>query len=180
LSLIKCYSYLIFLKVFTVPKVREGIILIRMEWWCGQPNELTKDWTEVNGGNTFDTTPWNSTSTIPTATRRLREHSDFYYDGDDKKEEERYHRKLKPTKDQLIPKDLEMDYAINGVIKTMGRDEWEPHTREYVKNVAVWPMLNDESMAQKDWDGEPVEVAVRFRSKINPQQNYCISHVYYA
>ena len=167
-------------KVFTVPKVREGIILIRMEWWCGQPNELTKDWTEVNGGNTFDTTPWNSTSTIPTATRRLREHSDVYYSGDDKEEEERYHRKLKPTKDQLIPKDLEMDYAINGVIKTMGRDEWEPHTREYVKNVAVWPMLNDESMAQKDWDGEPVEVAVRFRSKINPQQNYCISHVYYA
>jgi hypothetical protein len=155
-----------------------------MEWFCGNDKgtELTKDWTEVNGGNTFDTTPWNSTTNSPTATRRLREHSDVYYYGDDKKEEERhYHRNLKPTIDQLVPADLEMDYVINnGAIKTMDREEWLPYHVEYVKNVAVWPLLNDESMAQKDWDGEPVEVAVRFRSKLKPQQTYCISHVYYA
>jgi len=153
--------------VFTLPNVREGIILARLEWWCGanRENTLTKDWTEVNGGNTLDTTPWNaSTTTAQPSDRRQNQ------------------RKLgkKPKPDDLVPKDFEMDYAINGVVKTMDREEWLPHIKEFVKNVAVWPLLNDESMAQRDWDGEPVEVAIRFRSKTLPKQPYCFSHVYYA
>jgi hypothetical protein len=74
-----------------------------------------------------------------------------------------------------------MDIAINGeIIKTMKRDEFIEHTVEFVKNVAVFPFLNDESMAEKDWEGEPMEVAIRFRSDIWPRQTFCISHVYYA
>jgi hypothetical protein len=152
--------------VFTVPKVREGIILARMEWWCGGKNKLTKDWTEVNNGKTTDTTPWN-----PTDERRTREEED---------ENEQRQRNLKMTPEQLVPEDFEMDWAINGVVKTMKREEWLTHIKEFVKNVAVWPLLDDPSMAQKDWDGEPVEVAIRFRSKINIQNTWCISHVYYA
>jgi hypothetical protein len=113
-----------------------------MEWWCGTQNTLTKDWTEVNDGKTTDTTPaWNATN-ITNA------------DGGQQR------RQLKPSFDGLVPTDFEMDYAINGKIKTMKRDEWHEHAQEYVKNVAVWPLLNDETMAQKDWDGEPVEVAI--------------------
>ena len=151
--------------VFTVPKVREGIILVRLEWWCGgRAFDFTKDWTEVNDGKTLDTTPWNASATT-----------------DEPSERRQNQRELgKPTEEQLVPKDFEMDYAINGVVKTMGREEWLTHKKEFVKNVAVWPLLNDESMAQRDWDGEPVEVAIRFRSKIAPQQSYCFSHVYYA
>lgn len=160
--------------VFDVPKVREGIILIRMEWWCDvTPNEITKDWTEVNNGMTDDTTPWNAT-----AHREIMEifpPQEVAQHPDDQD-----HRKLKPTPDQKIPRDLEMDYAVNGVIKTMKRDEWITYIREASKNVAVWPILNDPSMAQKDWEGEQMEVAIRFRSKTDPQRSYCISHVFYA
>ena len=158
--------------VFTVPKVREGIILLRMEWWCGKGGKdqmITKDWTEVNNGMTSDTTPWNET-----AHREMMQTSMNF-------NEKEAHRNLgKPGKDQLVPKDLKFDYAINGVIKTMDREEWLPYTQEASKNCAVWPVLDDITMAEKDWDGEPVEVAVRFRSESDPHATYCISHVYYS
>eukprot|EP00531_Pseudo-nitzschia_arenysensis_P000462 CAMPEP_0116134426 /NCGR_PEP_ID=MMETSP0329-20121206/10638_1 /TAXON_ID=697910 /ORGANISM="Pseudo-nitzschia arenysensis, Strain B593" /LENGTH=1029 /DNA_ID=CAMNT_0003629133 /DNA_START=91 /DNA_END=3180 /DNA_ORIENTATION=- len=158
--------------VFTVPKVREGIILLRMEWWCGnngKNHKITQGWTEVNNGNTTDTTPWNKTA--------HREMMGSFTDITD----EDLHRNLgKANRDVLVPKDLEFDYVVNGVKKTMYREEWLTFSHERVKNVAVWPILNDIDMAEKDWDGEPVEVAVRFRSKIEPRATYCISHVYYA
>ena len=148
--------------VFDLPNVREGIILARIEWWCGsnKGTSLTKNWKEVNDGKTLDKTPFNATATGGV---RQRE------------------RILKPTMDQLIPTDLEMDIAINGkIIKTMDREEFIGNTREYVKNVALFPLLNDESMAQKDWKGERMEVAIRFRTEKSPQQTYCLSHIYYA
>jgi hypothetical protein len=159
--------------VFTVPKVQEGIILIRMEWWCGMDNRprMTDGWTEVNDGKTTDTTPWNVTSddgqrslfNIAPGEQALPDH-----------------RKLKQSFEQRIPQDLEMDYAINGTITTMKFDEWRMYTAEKSKNVAVWPLLNDASMAEKQWDGAPVEVAVRFRSQEKPHVPVCISHVYFA
>lgn len=160
--------------VFTVPKVREGIILARMEWWCAagykDGNALTKDWTKVNGGMTHDTTPWNDTG------NRKMMATDRYGSEDESERQ----RKLKPKVDDLVPADLEMDIAINGVIKTMKREEWVTYTREASKNVAVWPLLDDSSMAEKDWEGESVEVAIRFRSELMPKQSYCVSHIFYA
>lgn len=159
--------------VFTVPKVREGIIALRMEWWCGnngKDQKITKDWTDVNNGMTLDATPWNETA------HREMIQTPVHFN------QEEVHRNLgKATPDQLVPKDLKFDIAINGVItKTMEREEWMLYIGEASKNCAVWPVLDDITMAEKDWDGEPVEVAVRFRSEENPRATYCISHVYYA
>lgn len=157
--------------VFTVPKVQEGIILVRMEWWCfmsGGPH-MANDWKEVNDGKTTDTTPFNNTS----SGNQRRLYSDEPLMPPDS-------RKLKPTFEQVVPTDLEFDWAINGTIKTMKYDEWKDYTVEKVKNVAVWPLLNDLEMAEKKWDGAPVEVAIRYRSEQKPNLPFCISHVYYA
>jgi len=65
----------------------------------------------------------------------------------------------------------------------MKYDEWLPYTKEYGKNVAIWPLLDDISMAERDWEGEPVEAGIRFRTKPKKGQKiypYCVSHVYYA
>jgi hypothetical protein len=148
--------------VFNVPNVREGIILARIEWWCGseKANSLTTEWTEVDDGKTMDTTPWEKPATDESHRQRVLG---------------------KMSQDDLIPSDFDMDIAINGKItKTMKRDEWMQYEPEKGKNVAVWPLLNDESMAQKDWDGEPVEAAIRFRTTLKPKQTYCLSHIYYA
>jgi len=148
--------------VLRVPNVKEGIIIARMEWWCGRESPLTVSWTEVNGGKTMDTTPYNATR--PT-TRQLGGKASF---------------------DNSVPMDFEMDIAINGKItRTMKREEWLTYTHEYTKNCAVWPLFNDEDMARRDWkkgeEGETVEVAIRFRSQSKPlDSNICLSHVYYA
>lgn len=158
--------------VFSLPKVKEGIVLARMEWWGGghNGNSLTQGWTEVNNGETVDTTPWNQTR---------RELSAPYQVLDPEEAERR--RLGKASIPDFVPPDLKMDIAINGKItKTMEREEWVQYVGEYVKNVALWPLLNDESMAQRDWDGEPMEVAIRFRSELKPQQGYTVSHIYYA
>jgi len=45
--------------VFNLPKVKEGLILLRIEWWNGGPqgNSLTSHWTEVNDGKTNEEEP---------------------------------------------------------------------------------------------------------------------------
>jgi len=169
--------------VFTVPKVREGIILARMEWWCGKGdgNELTAGWTEVNGGMTDDTTPWEAPPPARNRVMMATDTSSSDVSEDEQLERQRQRNLKKPTVDMLVPLDFEMDIAINGeIVRTMKRKEWLTYTAELVKNVSIWPLLDDPSMAQKDWDGEPVEVGIRFRSTIQPQQTYCVSHVYYA
>jgi hypothetical protein len=142
--------------VFTLPKIKEGIVLARMEWWCMGKPPLTKDWKEVNNGKTTDTTP----DAVDASGRQLG----------------------KPTPDQIVPKDFEMDIAINGKItKTMDRAEWISFIGEASKNCAVWPLLNNEEMAKREnFEGEDMEFAIRFRSKIDPHMGFCISHAYYA
>ena len=74
-----------------------------------------------------------------------------------------------------------MDIAINGKITTMKRDQWLPYTAEPSKNCAAWPLLDDAEWSKKtDEEKENVEVAIRFRSKLQPTTNYCVSHLYYA
>jgi hypothetical protein len=159
--------------VFTVPNVKEGIILIRMEWWCNMAplQKMTDGWTEVNDGKTMDTIAWNTTEKADGRRRNLGKQDLDPPEG----------RGLKATFEQTVPVDLEMDIAINGSItKTMKYEEWKTFSAEASKNCAVWPILNDITIAEKEGDGELVEVAVRFRSNEKPNLGYCISHVYYA
>jgi len=161
--------------VMTVPRVKEGIILARMEWWCQNPRttlETTKDWKEVNDGKTMDTTPFDYDAFL--------EHRELLSE----------HRGISDRQlavnfkmDDVIANDFFMDIAVNGkIIKSMGKDEWVKYTPEHAKICAVWPVLNDEDMAKRrdDWDGEEIELAIRFRSDEKPQQSFCISHIYYA
>merc|ERR1711935_1080461 len=111
---------------------------------------------------THDTTPYNSTA--------HRTMMDTHMDSNN--EEAQHHRDLrsKARYETSVPKDFEMDIAINGVItKTMKREEWIANSHELGKNVAVWPLLDDISMSEKDWDGESIEAAIRFRSELGPQ-----------
>lgn len=169
--------------VFTVPKVKEGIVLVRMEWWCGAQVPITNGWTEVNDGKTTDTTPYTQRHLENLLPLDKHVPPDLGFDPAVNGDFSLYpHRQLrKPTPDDLVPNDLEMDYAINGEIKTMNREEWLSHIGEPSKNCAVWPLLNDNEMAKREnWQGEELEVAIRFRSKEKPRAGFCISHVYYA
>lgn len=163
--------------VFDVENIQHGVILARMEWFCDEIPWLTKDWTEVNGGKTSDTTPYNVT-----ATRQLQEqhqleprvrHEDVYpeeHDDDDGRD-----LRVKFSMDDKVANDFYMDIAINGKItRTMDKKEWLGYTVEHSKNCAVWPLMTDPTVHGN------VEVAIRFRSEEKPQQGFCLSHIYYA
>lgn len=112
--------------IFTVPKVREGIILIRMEWWCEAykiSGKITEKWTEVNDGKTHDTTPYKR----PDDNDRKLLVSSL----DD------VHRALgKPTFESTVPVDIEMDIAIDGkIVRTLNYEDFKQYMREYIKNV---------------------------------------------
>merc|ERR1712238_5823 len=127
--------------------------------------------------------------------RRLRDHADVFDDDNDNNTHDDDNENAgdsstrilggKMTRESHIPLDLQFDYVINnGEIKSMDRDKFIEYSNELSKNVAVFPLLNDETMAQQrredrngqdesdDDDGEPIEVAVRFRSKLSPKQTY--------
>merc|ERR1712048_1522020 len=122
----------------TIPKVEEGIILARMEWWCNYPNPITEDWREPNNGRKDESRYLRQKQFLPF----MKHHpmSDIMSSSFDGKDQDQS-RRLKPTMEQLIPADLEMDYAINGEIKTMKREEWVSHAAEIVHNCAIWPLL---------------------------------------
>jgi len=151
--------------VLNVPKVKEGILIARMEWWCGGTtkgqtllNTFTKGWTEIDDGKTLDTTPYNATKSGNG--RRMNS--------------------------EMIPDDFEMDIAIDGkIIKVMKKEEWSLYKVEPTKNCAIWPLLDDKEMAERNQkegkEGEPMEVGIRYRSKSQPTGfNFCFSHLYYA
>ena len=137
--------------VFTLPDVKEGIILVRMEaWHANQGNARTKEWNEVNDGKTEDTTPYFTDDGNATRSRSLGV--------------------------EWVTDDFQFDIAINGKItKTMNSEEFMTYKDELVKNFALWPIMDDPSFA-----GGEVEIGIRLRSQEQPHTTVGLSHVYYA
>ena len=66
-------------------------------------------------------------------------------------------------------------------MKTMDLKEFETYQKEIGYNVAVLPILDDEEMAERDWDGESMELGIRLRSETQPRDLVVnFNHIYYA
>ena len=141
--------------VFTLPDVKEGIILVRMEaWHANQGNKRTKNWNEVNDGRTEGTTPYFTNDANATRCRSLGV--------------------------EWVTDDFQFDIAINGKIaKTMNNEEFMSYKDELVKNFALWPIMDDPSFAGGE-AGVEVEIGIRLRSQEQPHTTVGLSHVYYA
>ena len=165
--------------VFTVPKVKEGIILLRMEWWVDANSDVqTEGWAEINNSKTNASVVPDKSEDTNVRGRTLRsDHSDIYFTEDS----------AKPSMRRLVgqmPDDMKFDIAMNGKIRhTMKKDEFMSWGKEHIKNFALWPILDDVEWAKDDkgnGDGEDVEVGVRLRSAMGREATMRISHVYYA
>ena len=152
--------------VIQIPKLKYGLITAKFEWWSIRDMKKTKDWTEVNNGKTMDTTPYEHDT----------EEEVHMWDGD---VEDRRRLKTPPTP---YPEDSKFDFALNGkIFRTMEIEEFRFHAAEMNYNNAHYPILDDEEMAKRDWDGEPVELGIRLRSETDPRQlTLNVNHIYYA
>jgi len=140
--------------VIQMPKMKEGLIIAKMEWWHPRGSEYTKGWTQVNNGE-----------------RKLLTHEQ-----DEKTVRNRLHRKLGPKE---WPKDIEMDIAINDqIVKTWDFDKLVELRTEVTHNQAIYPMIDDQKLAGND---QHVELAIRFRSEKDPTSaGMGLAHIYYA
>jgi hypothetical protein len=139
--------------VFTVPDVKEGIIIVRLEYWHkNRGSTRTKEWTELNDGKTDDTTPYFTDDNNATRSRSL-------------------------GGGEGLPDDFFFDIAMNGKItKTMNNDTFLAFSPEIgAKNFALWPIMDDPS-----FQGGEVEIGLRLRSQEQPHATIGLSHVYYA
>ena len=119
----------------------------------------TKEWTEVNNGKTFDTTPY-----------KFPEEEEQIWDGT-------VHQRRLKKEIPAYPEDSKFDFAINGeIIKTMDLEEFEAYKQEIAYNVAIMPILDDIKMAE-----QPVELGIRLRSEKKPRDLVInFNHFYYA
>lgn len=146
--------------VLTLPKVSEGFVFMKLEWWYPRGNDfwLTKDWTELNNG-------------IDVGERNLK----------DEVEGERSMKALpKPW-----PADMEIDIAVNGkIVDTLHGGPSVNSVPELIQdrpqlsyNEQFFKLLDDKSLA----DGGDLEFAIRIRSTENPKDaSFGISYIYYA
>ena len=141
--------------VFDLPRIKEGVILARLEvWHDGSKVGRTEGWTEINNGGRG-------------------------YIGDGPSQE----NDPKQPKDRRLnvpENDFYFDISINGVIRTMDYEEFMSHKPKYGQNMSFWPLL-----LPKDWEAlnqtdEPVELAIRLRSSAGRDATVLISHIYYA
>ena len=139
--------------VMRIPKVREGLILLRMEWWTTEKDPFTEGWTEVG----IVPPPADDHDPSDNARRSLG-------------------GRVSP-----MPDDMKFEVAIDGkIVKTWDHDEFMSYGKEVVKNFALWPLLDEVEWAKGNGGGKDVEVAIRLRSEAGRECQLGVSHVYYA
>jgi len=154
--------------VLNIDEIKEGLILIKIDpFYPSNANTITGNWTTVNNEQ-----------------RRLRHHQHYHH------EYEHYHdydyeleyghdneqRKLKKYDLTDQPDTMVFEYAINGQITTIPRDEFiEKLNKAHVSRV-VWilTLLDD-----PNFTGKNVELAIRMRG-CERACTYGITHVYWA
>jgi len=156
--------------VLTVPKVKEGIIILKLNSWH-DPKEhiMTKDWTSVNNVQA------RNLRENPTEVDEMLYESEISPAGAEYTDSD--HRSLgwKYTP-RDVPDNFEFDYAINGKITTMKKAEYMEKKKNLQGVLEALVILNDPNFTNKEID---VEVAIRIRN-CGKECIVGLSHVYFA
>jgi len=148
--------------VIQIPKLVNGLILARMEWWHPMHSDRTDGWTEVNNGG-----------------RRLEEQmNNTNFDDFATDESTSEQRQLKAPPPPLVD-DFEFDIAIDGEItKTWNATQFRSLAAEISYNEAIFPLYDRETTSKV----EGVQLALRVRgNSLDPKAHRAISitHIYY-
>eukprot|EP00559_Dactyliosolen_fragilissimus_P005152 CAMPEP_0184858216 /NCGR_PEP_ID=MMETSP0580-20130426/3340_1 /TAXON_ID=1118495 /ORGANISM="Dactyliosolen fragilissimus" /LENGTH=931 /DNA_ID=CAMNT_0027354247 /DNA_START=120 /DNA_END=2915 /DNA_ORIENTATION=- len=174
--------------IVNVPNVREGLILMRSEWWSVRGMTRTKDWKELNAGLTM--------ATSPKFFKEVEDEDEDMGNRSDETQEEvhvlpndiynfnhqdSYHRMMGGNVPPL-PNDFKFDVSINGkIVHSWNKDEFMKLSENVVYNVEILLLMNDQSFkTDSDLYGSTVELGFRVSSKSDTTSAVGISHIYYA
>jgi hypothetical protein len=148
--------------VMTLNAVKEGIVVMKLQTWHAEnDNPRTKDWTSVNGkrrlGEQEDTTVHDADSIMVVAQSDLSR------------------RQMRSYDTLNLPDSFAFDYAINGKITTLNKDEFLAKVNQQRVGQTL-TLLDDPEFTKED---ENVEVAIRLRGA---ERNvfFGVSHIYWA
>eukprot|EP00934_Nitzschia_sp_Nitz4_P003294 Nitzschia sp. Nitz4//scaffold75_size92586//3848//6839//NITZ4_004837-RA/size92586-augustus-gene-0.86-mRNA-1//-1//CDS//3329557651//3284//frame0 len=151
--------------VLNVPAVKEGIIVLKLETWHEPDvNPRTKGWTTVNNEGGFtnvDEDAGNSTR----VRRRMTEGG-----------ERNAPRSLASVETTPQPDDMVFEYAVDGAITTLPRDEFLEKLVSLQRVVHTLTILDDPNYTSEPRD---VEVAIRMRN-CGTDCTFGLSHIYWA
>jgi hypothetical protein len=141
--------------VFTIPNVKLGVILSRLEWWHGENNKRTKGWVSENNETSSGRSLFTGNQTV----RRLGDPS----------------RRLGGKE---LCDDFKFEFAINGKLTSYSKDEFKDTLQVVQRVVQVQYFLNDTSITK---NGEAVDVELAIRITGCGRGNmFKMSHIYWA
>ena len=127
--------------IFNLPKVEQGIIMIKLHTWTFFPPPPTEGWCSENNES-------------PCSSRALAADSASVNTTDAQQQEQQ--RMLKPKVPEFC-KDFKFEFAIDGKITSWDQTQFEEHKRKPQRVVEFFTLLDDDN-----WDGtKDVEVAIR-------------------
>ena len=151
--------------VLNIPRVEKGVIILKIYTWLGRKeNHMTMSWTSVNNERRLgEQSPWLENNTF-------RSEDDYVNDKDWIGHQR--HLKSDPV---VFPDTFEFDFAVNGKITTLNKDEFFGKISNVQRVVQALTVLDDPKFGMK----EDVEVAIRLRG-CGVANNIGVTHVYWA
>jgi hypothetical protein len=143
--------------VLTLKDLNEGLVAIKLHTWHYESEStITKDWTTVNNER---------------GKRQLREGTNVLL-----AKEERRNLGVRKTDTVELPDTFEFDYAIDGKITTLKKNEFLGKNHHIQRVVELLTLLDDENFTSEKKD---VEVAIRMRG-CGRVCTFGLSHIYWA
>ena len=151
--------------VINLQGVKEGIILLKLHTWhTSDESTVTKEWTTVNNQRNLRESFLRAVERPSVSTTRIGARND--------------QRALKPrsTETPPLPETMAFEYAIDGKITKLPRDDFLAATKTLQRVLQVLTILDDPEFTSEPKD---VEIAVRMTG-CGRDCTFGVSHIYWA
>lgn len=180
--------------VFTVPNVKKGLILTRIEWWYGNVNSRTDGWTTENNVTerrlNNDIIQMGGTNLVGPSERNISTLNSDDYMWIDESPNSTLTKKRRLGNPQL-PKEqmgrelkgagvcdaVKFEIAFNGKIRSFTKDEYNAYTKVFQRVVPIITILEEEGFM----NGETVDIEFALRLTGCGKNNvFSLSNIYWA
>ena len=176
--------------IFTVPNVKKGLILTRIEFWLGNENRRTDGWLSENNATVPSTRHLSDASRATSSERGFLTAGSHYADYmwiDDLSNSTKNRRLGEPlsSKGQMernlkgaaVCDDAIFEIAFNGKISRFTKAEYEAYNQVFQRVVQIIKIVDDEGLT----NGEPYDIEFGLRLTGCPKTNtFQISNIYWA
>jgi len=151
--------------VVNLQDVKEGVIVLKLHTWhTSDENTVTKEWTSVNNERNLRASFLRAVERPALSTMRIEARDD------------QRGLKVRSTETPPMPETMAFEYAIDGNITRLPRDEFLAATKTLQRVLQVLTILDDPEFTSEPKD---VEIAIRMTG-CGRDCTFGVSHIYWA